>query len=813
MFRNYFKISFRNLVKYKFYTIINVFGLALGLVAYLMVSSYITFEKNYDKQFTEFENIYRLTSDQVVDGEIRVRDAMSFYPSGPALEEELPEVVGHTTTFKFGPLVFTNNSDLLQEPLVLGVDQNFLDFFDYEVLYGSAAKLQEPNQLILTKSKALEYFNKENAVGEILFIHNDFNRSFNVAAIIEDIAPNTHYKFEMLMSIVSIKERLEEDGWSGFNYYTYLRLLPDTDVTKLRPQLSELSKKYIGSDTKLVLNLQALERIHLYSDFTYEPEVHGNARSVQILMFISLFILVIAWVNYINLSTAKAINRAKEVGLRKVIGANRWQLGTQFFLESVLINFIAAFVAYILCVLLAGLFNNLVGKEILVDIWKDTFFIQRLFIFFLIGTVISGAYPAMLMSGFDSVTVLKGKFRHSKKGVFLRKGLVVIQFAISILLISATLVVVTQVDYMRSKDKGMNINQVIGFGLPELEADSWKSALKKATNFEDELKKNSNVLSTAVLTNLPGGGSADINSSGAGVQLIGLTEVTEGTFYSLGIDEKTIPLLQMDLLAGRNFKKDFADDAQAVIVNEAFIENLGLQVNESLIGKRIRYGKDQSSIAYEIIGIVKDVNRTSLKSAIEPTAYFSDWGYGGGWGYGNMMVKIRPENMASSLDYINEKWRAFFPTAVLQYNFLDDRFAKLYAEEQRFGQVFGVFSVFAICIAILGLFGLAAFMTAQRTKEVGVRKVLGASIKQIVLLFYRDFVYLVAMATLISVPLLFFAMQQWLENYSYRIEFPWWTLLVALGLVMVLALITIGFQTYKVALLNPSKTLGNNAQN
>lgn len=807
MLKNYFKISFRNLLWNKTYTTINVLGLALGLASFLLLSEYVFFERNYDAHLSGSENLYRLTTDQVIADEITVRDAMSFYPSGEALKQEIPEVIGYTSTLKFDPLVFRNGNDLLDENGVLGVDRHFLDLFNYKILFGDTSKMAEPNQLILTRSKALQYFGKENAVGEELLIHSGFERNFQVAAVIEDIPLNTHYKFNILMSISTIQERLDGDSWRGYMYYSYLRLIPGADVEKLRPMLHTLAKKYIGKDTNLVFNLQALREIHLHSDFTFEPEIHGSAKSVGVLVVISIFILFIAWVNYINLSTAKAIDRAKEIGMRKVIGAQRPQLILQFFLESFMINLVAALMAYVLVQLAVPYFNELAGKEILKEVWSNGHLMAQLAIFFLIGTFVSGFYPALLMSGFNPISVLKGKYKNSRNGIVLRKGLVVLQFTITIALITGTLVVVSQVQFMRSKDLGMNTDQVIGFGLPaQKNVTNWKSALEGADNFGNMLMQYGAVTSTAVISNLPGGGSSDINAS-SGMRIVGLSQFNEGIFYSLGIDEKAIPLLEMELLYGRNFKRELASDLDAVIVNESFFKKLGLKAEEAFIGEKIMFGRNENNDKYEIVGIIKDANRTSLKKEIEPTVYFSDWGYGGGHGYGNMMVKLKPENLSQSLELIRQKWADHFPNDVLQYHFLDDRFARLYVEDQRFGKVFGVFSLLAIFITILGLFGLSSFMAAQRTKEVGVRKVLGASTGHIIGLFYRDILYLIGCSTVIGVPLVFLVMNGWLDNYAHRINFPWWAILLSCGIVLLCSLLTVGYQTYKVAIINPVKSL------
>ncbi|HHP7242548.1 MAG TPA: FtsX-like permease family protein [Cyclobacteriaceae bacterium] len=517
----------------------------------------------------------------------------------------------------------------------------------------------------------------------------------------------------------------------------------------------------------------------------------------------SYFIIFIAWVNYINLSTARGVDRAKEVGLRKVVGSAKGQLVFQFLMESFIINFLGALLAILLSEILLGYFNHLVNKDILIHIWDSTLFLQTVIFSFVIGSLISGIYPAFLLSGYKPITVLKGKYRNSKTGILLRKGLVITQFSISLMLITATIIVIYQVRYMLEKDKGINIEQTIGLQLPITNDEETVGLLESLRTFEANLENHNSILGTALVTNLPGGGSSDIASFSGGARLLGKTETTEGTYYMTGINDKVVLLLEIDMLHGRNFSRDIKSDSSSVLVNEAFIKKIGLKPSDDLIEEKILFGKNENNEnnKFKLIGIIKNISRTKLKQSIEPTAYFAyfDPEF--------MVVKINESDMQRSLSYLESQWNKFFPNSALNYVFLDERYARLYEEENQFGQVFGTFSIFAIIISILGLYGLSSFMAAQRTKEVGIRKVLGSRIIDIIALFYKDFAVLIAIGAFIGTPMVYLFMNQWLNNYAYHISFPWWAISIALVMIILLAFITIGYQTYKVAGLDPAKTL------
>ena len=803
MFRNYLKISYRNLLRHKFYSFINITGLAIGLAAFLLINLYISFEKSYDKQFTNADQLYRLTTDQVSEGVLGVRDAMSWAPSGKLFKEEFADVLDYTTTYKLKyNVVFRHNNNVRFENGLVAADSNYFKLFDHAMLQGDPyTALVEPYSIVLTKSKAESYFGNTDPVGKSLELLSGFDRPFKVTGVIDDVKRNTHYSFDILISLKSIQPRIDNDGWNGFNYYTYLKLAKDADLSYMESRFPELMKTHVNEDTDLIFNLQPMLDIHLYSDFTYEPQIHGSADAIRFLNIIAFFVLIIAWVNYINLSTARAIDRAKEVGLRKVIGAKKNQLITQFLFESLMINGLSIFIAIALAQITLPLFTRMINKMVATAIWDAPYFGVLIVVYFIIGTLLTGFYPALVLSGFKPMVVLRGTFRNSGKGIVLRKALVVGQFAVSLVLISGTFIVMRQVSYMKTRDKGFDIERTVAFNRPVVTPEQVESRKKKLEALVKELRNHSSIVSVASTSNLPGGGSSDINSTSTQTQIVGLTEPIGNTTYQQYIDDQFIEAMSMSLLAGRNFDRNIASDTAAIIVNEALIKRFGIDDPEKVLNQTFRYGYS-SFYEVKIIDVLKDFNRTSLKQKVEPTTFGHSPNVSR-----SVVIKLAEGESSKPIEYIKERWESFFPNSPLDLVFLDDRFEQLYEEDRRFGSVFTAFSGLAILVAILGLFGLSSFMAVQRAKEVGVRKVLGASIAEIISIFYREFALLIGLAALIGTPVVYWIMNSWLNNYAYRIDFPWMYPVLSLVIVLILALITIGQQTYKLAAQNPSTTI------
>ncbi len=802
MFRSYLTISTRTLLRQKLFTTINILGLAIGLASFLLINEYVRFEESYDRFFTDSDQIYRMSTVQVANGEVGDKDAMVYHPAPQALKDELPEVEKATVTYKFDELIFRQGESVVQEKQAIAADSNFFKVFDYRIIQGSPkTMLTEPYSLVLTESKAAFYFGDQDPLGQTLEILGEFNRSFKVTGVMQDVPENTQYKFDLLISDASIKDKAEQEDWGWNNYYGFVKLREQVTPASVSNKLEAFAKKYMGEDTNERFTLYPVPDIHLRSDYTYEAEIPGSEKAVSFLRLVALFILLIAWVNYINLSTARAVNRAKEVGLRKVVGADKLQLVSQFLLEALLVNLVAALLALLVSELLLPYFNQLVGKPVVPHVWNYPPFLLSLLAFFLIGTFISGFYPALVLSGFRPVAVLKGKFRNSRSGVRLRKGLVVVQFAASVVLIAATFIVFRQVQFMQGRDLGIDTDYVVGFRLPGVPNDQQEAHRTTVQSFNEALRTHTAIETVGGTSNLPGGDGADINSTTTKVGLVGLTDLLDRTTYVQYNDEYFLDAVGMQLLTGRNFDRTRTADSMVVMVNQSFLRQFNVSDPESALFQRVQLGEDENAGKYEIIGVVKDFNRTSLKTTVEPTLYFP-W-----YAPRVAVVKLNPERYQQGLAYLQETWAEFFPNAPLEYSFLDDRFAALYEQDRRFGDIFGTFSGLAIFIAMLGLFGLSSFMAVQRTAEVGVRKVLGATVPSIIGIFYKDFLVLLGIAGLISLPVVYYGMNGWLQGYAYRIDFPWLLAGVALLIVIVFALLTVGYQIYRVAILDPAKTL------
>lgn len=806
MFRNYFKVSVRNLARHKMFTAINVIGLAIGLSGFLLINEYVKFEKSYDTIYTDADQLYRVSYVEVIDSLDGVKDAMASYLVGEVLNNELPEVIQHTVTKPYSEMIIRMGTSIFREKQVVTADSNFLKLFDYKVLRGSKeTMLNDPLSVVLTESRAKAFFGEEDPIGQTLELLAPDKSTVTVTGVLEDMPTNVHYSFEILLSdkTLELSEADDYKNWDYNNYYVYLKLVKGTDLSTLDEKLVSITQKFIDEDNETRLDIHPVKDIYLKSDFTYEYQVLGSEQAVTFLVIISIFILVIAWVNYVNLSTARALDRAKEVGLRKVIGAVRKQLIGQFLVEALLINFMGALFALILAEVSLSLFNELVGKVIIIHVWNNVQFLLTLAGFWLVGSFLSGFYPALVLSGFKPIAVLKGSFRNSKKGINMRRALVIVQFAASLTLISSTFIVYQQVSYMQGRDLGISIDKVVSVEVPRTTAQSreeFEQYVSKLNSFKETLKNHSTIQTVGATSNLPGGNASDINATTTEIKIVGQTDPLDGTTYIQYNDAGFLDAVDMDLIAGRNFDSKIRSDSNSVMVNESFLQRFGSPSIEGMVSEKIQIGEDSES-QFKIVGIVKDYNRTTLKSQVEPTLYFPSIRSR------NMVIELEPASYLGGLEFLEKTWLDFYPETPINVTFLEDRFALLYDQDKRFGDVFLVFSSLAIFIAILGLYGLASFISLQRSKEVGVRKVLGASGGQIIYIFYKGFISLIGISAVLGIPMIYFLMNDWLDNYAYRIDFPWPVLLLSFGIVSVFALITVGYQTSKVASLDPAKIL------
>lgn len=797
---SYFKTGSRNLTRQKLFSTINIVGLATGLAAFLLINAFVSFERGYDTHFTNYEEIHRLGTLEMNGENVDSKDANTGHILAGEITKSLPEAIANTVTYHFDPIpVRLDDEETFYEKNVVSGDPAFLDVFDYNVLQGNKeTMLSEPHCLVLTNAKAKEYFPEGNYLDKTVRMIGDEGQwiDYRVTGIIEDVPISTHYYFDIIMSDRTLENRGDYNSWNNINYYNYLRIDPDFDRAAVQAKLDKIVEPHY--DRESLLDIHPISDIYLHSDWTFEPAIHGNAQSVSFLVIISVFILVIAWVNYVNLSTARAINRAKEVGVRKAIGAVRGQLITQFLTEAFIVNLLACVLALVFIQLALPYFNFIAGKQILINIWSDTSLIRNVALFVVIGTLMSGFYPSIVLSQFKPSVVLRSATSKRTQGIDLRKVLVVVQFAVSIFLVAGTFIVVRQVDYMKTADKGIDTSYVIGLSGPSVYDEE---SAGKLDLFKEELRSHSAIIEVGATSNLPGGDGTDINSTTTQLKLIGFSDHLPGTTYISFIDDFFLPSIGLETVAGRNFDRERASDSSAVLANQSFVHRFGVADMSEVIGEQIQFGTSEDADRFTIIGVVNDFSRTSRKTAIEPTLYMP-YLYAG-----ELTVKLQPGSYMDGLGHVDEVWAQFYPDEPLDYTFIDDRFEALYENDQRFGQVFAVFSGFAILIASLGLFGLASFMAVQRTKEIGVRKVLGASITTIISLFYRDYLILLAISALIGVPAVYLGLNSWLEGYAFRVDYPWLLTIGGVLIVAAFALLTVGFHTFKVARINPASTL------
>lgn len=805
MLKNYIKIALRSLAKNKAFTLINTFGLFIGLTAFLLIYAYVDFEQGYDSYHQDADRIYRVVTWNVADESAPIKDAMSFSPMGEVMLNEMAGVEQYTTTMKlFESLIFKKDDELINETGVLAADEGFFDLFSYPLLEAENNPLRDPHSLILTRNAARRLFGQEDVVGKTIEVKGIHAGNYKVTGLIDDLPRNTHYKFEIIISYKTIEGRAREDGWRGYTFYTYVKLKEGVTQAQIESQLPAIKEKYLPPTLTLAFHIQPLTDIHLEANYTYEPEPSGNARTVGFLLVIAVFILLIAWVNYINLSTAKAMDRAKEVGLRKVVGAGRGQLIFQFLLESLFINISAAILALTAVQLLGPMYNRLLEKDLIQNIWQSTELIELLLTVAIVGSLLSGFYPAFVLSSFKPITALKGKLRNSTGGIMLRKGLVVFQFIASLILIAGTAIVYLQIDYMKNRDLGIDIDNTIAFRLPPYDSIDAQVNQQKYELLRAELNRIPTVSGVASASSIPGGGRNNIAGSSGGLSIVGKTPVNSSNYYSMMTDPDFFPTMNVPLIAGRNFMKDTPSRWRYAVVNEALLRHLGYTGSpEEAIGEKLRFGKENSNRFKTIIGVVSDFNRRSLKDEIEPTVFHHGYDYF----TSHVVMRLAQENVANTLERAQAEWSAIFPDTPFDYNFMDEQFDAAYKEDQQFGSIFGAFSMLAMSIAGLGLFGLSSFIAVQRSKEIGVRKVLGASVMNIMKLIAKDFFTLVMIAFLLGSPLVYFIMDGWLNNYAFRIDLPLWLLPFAGLLLLFITICTVGYQTARAARANPVDTL------
>lgn len=797
MFKNHFKIALRNLWRHKAFSFINILGLAVGMAACFLIFLYVSFETSYDNFNTKADRIYRIVSDVKTPSEI-IHAGISIAPLAVYLKKDFPEVEDAVRIASDGFLVKKDDVKF-QEKRTLLADSTLLNVFDFPLIEGNkATALTEPMSIILSQTAAKKYFGNEDALGKhVLLTGAAINAT--VTGIMKDIPENSQIHADMLVSMSSAKQiygqATSDSEWTNHNFLTYLLLKPNTNVKAFKQKLPAFMEKYHGQQMRELqmyetLFLEPLRDVYLKSTHTLVIPATiittGNINNVYTFSIIGIFILLIACINFINLTTARSAERAKEVGIRKVVGALKFQLTKQFISESIVISLIAFVLAVLLSVLALPLFNQLAGKTISTGVFSNPLQLSELFLLSVLIGIIAGFYPSLILSSFKPVSVLKGRFSTSTKGLILRKGLVVFQFMISIALMTGTIIVYTQLSYMRNKDLGFNKEQEI---IINTNFDKNKDAFKQS------LSAIPGVLSSVYSSCVPGG---DYTSAYSEMQNAkGETQKTNLNLYF--VDYDYIKQYQLKLAAGRSFSKDFATDStQAMIINESAAKMLGYISPQQAVGRNFnQWGREG-----KIIGVLKDFNYKSLQQQVEPLTMRIEPS-----AFGLISIKIASNNLPATIKAIESKWNTIVPNRPFEYNFLDESFNQQYKAENNFGNLFFNFAVLAIFISCLGLLGLSSYSTIQRNKEIGVRKVLGASVSGIVNLLSVDFLKLVLTAFLIAIPLSWFAMNKWLQDFAYRTQISWWMFALAAIASLLIAFLTISFQAIKAAIANPVKSL------
>ncbi|MCG2460091.1 ABC transporter permease [Flavobacteriaceae bacterium F89] len=793
MIKNYFKIAFRNLWKDNSYSLLNILGLTIGITFSLFLIFYVLDELSYDRYNKKADRIYRVAS-YVQESEGTMNTASTQFPLAPVLGEDYPEIEQAVRLVNADGLLYKKGDKQFDEDRIYYADKNLFDVFTYPFIEGSPeVALVAPNSMVLTKTMAKRYFGKEkNILGESL--ENSRGEVFKITGVIKDIPRNSHLIATAFISSSTLPKDFS-NSWGMFgNNYTYLLLRPNTNVKALEKKMLPLYDKFMASifeqhHVKIHYGLMPLTSIHLHSDLDGEPEEIGSMSYIYIFSIVAFFMLLIASINYMNLTTARAARRGKEIGIRKVAGSVRSQLIAQFLMESVVITVISLVLSLGLVMLLLPYFNLISGKFLSIGtVFQPDVIMILVGIVCLVG-ILGGSYPAFYLTKFNPVEVLKGNLSKASGNIVLRKVLVTTQFSISMIMLICTWVVFDQLQFMKDKDLGFNEDQVLTMAI-----DPMENASGKMMALKNEIRKNPKVMAVSIADATPG--------QGTNFNLMSIE--TKDGFVDKGVDMYGIDgdyfnTLGMQMETGRNFSSATpADTINSMIVNETLVRTFGWQ---NPIGKKIKFAGDPSETEFEVVGVVKDFHQQSLYNPISPLilTYRPNGS--------NLQAKISAEDIPSTLATLEAAWKAVFPNVPFQYTFLDKEFNSQYAADQKRGEIFTAFSVLTILISCLGLLGLVAFTTEQRQKEISIRKIVGADLFNLVKLIAKGFMVLVAISCLLAFPIAYLFMHQWLDVFPYKTDIKISTFLISACVILLITLITVLFHTVKAALANPVKCL------
>jgi putative ABC transport system permease protein len=798
MFRLYLLVAIRTLLKKRLSSLVNIMGLAIGMTAFILIIQYVRYELSYDDFHAKGERIYRIQQDRFDKGVISTQWAAGAPAVGQALYEDFPEVENFTR-FQIWSGVFSQGEKKFREDKVYIADTSFFQVFSFSLLEGDpVTSLENPLEMVISQSTARKYFGDENPIGKSLRFNGDLE--IMITGIFRDVPKNSHLKPDFVVSwatVVQFQGAEINTAWLRDGFYNYILLNPTTDYKEFEAKIPAYIEEELGEvlgqwDAWVVYNLQPLRSIHLNSDFMMETEFNGNARSVYALLMISIFLVIIAWINYINLTSSRSLERAREVGMRKVSGALRKQLLVQFLMESVLVNIFAMILAAILVLLFNPYFNLLTGEQQDYSINQNPGFWGAVVIIFLFGAFLSGIYPALFLSSFKPTTVFQGVSELKIGGMGMRKFLVILQFSSSLLLIAGTMTVHRQISFMKNYDLGVDIENVLVLRGPSVNDSTYEETFNA---FKSELSRHPDIEMVTASTGVPG---RQPPWSAGGIRRINEGDDQSNQYRILGIDFNFVDFYDLSILEGRNFSEDFGQNSTTVLYNESAIQLMGFEDLASAMNVPIFFWGD----TFNIVGVVKDYHQEGLKVDKEPLIFrfFRNASY-------FYSIKVNPDNIQEVLSEVAEQWQTFFPLNPFEYFFLEDYYNEQYQNETRFGRVFSLFALLAIIIACLGLYGLSSYTTIQRTREIGIRKVLGSSSGNAVLLLIRYFLIQVLIAVPIGLGTGFYLMSSWIQNFAFRINIGWWFFMGPVLLVTLIVILTVSSQVIRTANVNPAESL------
>ncbi len=789
MIKNYIKTALRNIIRHKAFSAINIAGLTIGLTCSIFILLWVRHESSYDRFHENAEDIYRITA-TVSNFDVAVTPA----PVAPELRSKIPSVRNYVRVINTGPHIFEYGDKKFEEKHTLHADSTFLQIFSFPLLKGNpGTALTRPDAVLITERVAKKYFGDTDVVGKILRLNTKNN--LEITGVLKNIPSNSHLEFDFVMPMSAIAETnrdLKNNNWSNYNFYSYIQFdkgfsSNKTDVSEVEDRIEKIYMEHVDEKVlKVDFILQQLKDIHLHSvKLQADIAGHGNILYVNTFFVVAVFIIIVACINFMNLATARSSRRAKEIGLRKVVGAGRKQLITQFVGESVIITLIALLLSVGLVLLLFPSFKLLAGKEIMLNAGDGSVWIGLLGIALATG-IISGSYPALFLSGFQPVKVLKGNMKAGGGNLNLRNTLVILQFVICIVLLVGTAVVYRQLNYIKDMNLGFDKSNMLYM---PMKGEIWK----KQDALKSMLSQNPLTSHFAISSDLP----LDLNSGTVDVKWDGKDPNEQVIFPNMSVNEDFLDVMGLELMAGRFFSRDFTGDSSNFVVNEKAIKAMNMGAPEEAVGKSFSLW----NIKGTIIGVVKDFNFKPVQQAIEPLIlYFNNWG-------GIVVVRTNPGSTEATIKALEQISGQLNPAYPFSYGFLDQDLNNMYKGEQQMGNLFNVFAVLAIFISCLGLYGLSAFMAEQRTREIGVRRVLGASVANVVYLLSVTFTRLILIAVVIAVPLAWMAVHYWLTTFAYRTDVSWMIFAVAALVALGIAWLTISYESVKAAFANPVKSL------